>query len=167
MQNKCLGVFLIFLAIPLMVLSILELVFITNFTSSLFYKTLLTKSNSYSYAEKLLQQSNIEQGTFIADMAQNINASWLKQNTEKTLDEFFKFLNGKTNSKDISIDLTMLKKNLTPTTSLPADAIATIPDKLTFDSYEKFLENLRSDLGNQSQDINSTIIFPLSNGLFF
>lgn len=151
MQNKCLGVFLIFLAIPLVILSILELVFITNFTSSLFYKNLLLKSNSYSQAEKLLQQSNVEQGSFLSDMAESINASWLKQNTENTLDEFFKFLNGKTTSQNISIDLTAFKKNLTPTPDLPADAITMIPDKLTFNSYKKFLEDLKSDLETQSQ----------------
>ncbi|OGD57439.1 hypothetical protein A2V71_03395 [Candidatus Berkelbacteria bacterium RBG_13_40_8] len=168
MQNRCLGVFLIFLVVPLVFLSILEIVFLSDFTSSRFYKNLLTKNNSYSQSAELIQKGNIESGNFLADAAQNINASWLQENVEYNLDALFNFLGGKTATSQMSINLTNLKKNLTPIPDLSADAIAMIPDRLTFDSYKTFLEDLKGDLEKQSQgqqaliaqdieDINSQI----------
>jgi hypothetical protein len=150
-HNKCLGVFLIFLAFPFVVLSILELSFFRDFTRSQFYKTILKQSNSYQGTSNLIGKNEVPSQTNIVSMlSQSINAQWLQANTEQNLDNFFAFLNGKTSQANLSINLSSLKANLKPTTDVPQDVINLIPNQLSIDSYQTFLTNLEQEIKKQS-----------------
>lgn len=150
MKNKCLGVFLIFLVFPFIILSILELSIVRNLTTAKFYKQAFFSTNAYSKTEKLIQSSSNQSETnILTTLAGNMNENWLKQNTEVNLDEYFKFLNGKSTLPNLAIDLTNLKKDLKPSADLPAETIKLIPDKLSFDTYKEFLTKLESEVKAQ------------------
>lgn len=151
MHNKCLGVFLVFITFPLVILSILELSFLRDFTRSDFYKTLLSQSNAYQETSNLVQNSfNPSQTNILTMISQNIDANWLRTNTEQNLDNLFSFLNGKKPEANLAIDLTILKQNLKPTADAPEEVIAIIPNQLTIDSYQTFLTNLEQVIKQQS-----------------
>jgi len=151
MHNKCLGVFLVFLTFPFIILTILNFSFFRNFTSSNFYKIVLSQSNAYQETSNLVQKTyNPSETNILTMLSQSINSGWLKTNTEQNLDGLFSFLNGQTPQANLSIDLTSLKNNLKPTTDAPEEVIAIIPNQLTIDSYKTFLTNLEQVIKKQS-----------------
>lgn len=150
MKNKCLGVFLIFLVFPFIILSILELSIVRNLTSANFYKQAFLSTKTYSRTAALIQSaSNPSEVNILTSLSGSMDENWLKQNTEVNLEEYFRFLNGKTEMPNLAIDLSNLKKNLKPTADLPAETIKLIPDKLSFDTYKSFLTDLESEVKTQ------------------
>lgn len=151
MRNRCLGVFLIFLAFPFVVLSIIELTFIHDFTSSNFYKNVLNKSNAYSTSSKMISEATKENDDVISMLANNIDETWLKENVDKNLDEFFQFVNGRKTNTDFELDLSSLKTGLKPNSETSQEMIDAIPDTLSFETYKQYLINFQTELNKEGQ----------------
>ena len=148
MQNKCLGVFLVVLVIPLVILSI---VFFSTrgLLKSPFYKNILQKTGSYNKVSQSVVQSTLKNQNQTDDITntilQNADANWYQANFEKNLDEFFLYVNGQKSEGNFSLDLQSLgiKNSLAKNSEIPPEAIQLIPDQLTFSSYLQFMTDLK------------------------
>lgn len=148
MQNKCLGIFLVVLVLPLVILSIIFISTNSLFKSS-FYKNTFRSTDSYNKVSQIVSQSinkaGNQPGNITIAIFQNADAGWYKTNIEDNLDEFFSYVNNQKPQANFSIDLkplgleTILSKNA----DLPAEAIQLIPDQLTFNSYSQFMTDLK------------------------
>lgn len=139
MRNKCLGVFLVFITVPLVMVSILQLAN-GNFLRSSFYKEFLTKNKIYDKVVLILPKDSSSDNIITAFSA-SISAPWLKTNIEYNLDAGFNFLNKKTPTFDFSVDATIVKNN--PDLNIPASIINVLPDTLSMTSYNSFLQNTK------------------------
>ena len=148
MQNKCLGVFLVVLAFPLVILSIFFISTNSLFKSS-FYKNIFRSTDSYNKTSQIVSQSinktNTQSGDFTIAIFQNADGAWYKTNVENNLDEFFLYVNNKKPQANFNIDLKPLglKTILSKNSDLPKDAVNLIPDQLTFASYIQFMTDLK------------------------
>jgi len=153
MRNKCLGVFLVLVTIPLVMLSILQLAS-SGLLSSQFYKNFFTKNNLYEKFVLILPQKDSSQD-IIAAFSQSIDANWLKVNTEKNLDAFFAYLFNKTSTFDFNIDTSVLKTN--PSSDIPEDLQKILPDTLTLETYGEFLTNTKDQFLKNSKELDQEI----------
>jgi len=148
LQNKCLGVFLVVLAFPLVILSIF-FISTNNLFKSSFYKNIFRSTDSYNKTSQIVSQSidktSTQPGDFTVEIFQNADGTWYKTSIENNLDEFFLYANNKKTQANFSIDLKPLglKTILSKNSDLPADAVKLIPDQLTFASYVQFMTDLR------------------------
>lgn len=163
MQNKCLGVFLVFITIPLVILSIF-LLGSTKLTSPKYYKDLFKKSNSYTLAIKALPKgdsANPETGDILTAISTNATSEWLEKNISTNLDQFDAFLNNRSAKLDPSIDISIFKDELA--SNLPTEFQEMIPNTFSFTTYNEYLKNAtdlfssasKSTPGTSEVDMNS------------
>ncbi|AKM82783.1 TPA: hypothetical protein DD449_00395 [Candidatus Berkelbacteria bacterium] len=137
MHNKVLGVFLIFVTIPLVMLSIISLG-TGKLSTATYYKNLFKKADAYKLAIQALPKSETTKNDdIIAQISNDMTPVWLEQTITKNLDQFDAYFNGRTTAIDPSIDITAFKGDLTAT--LPAEFKSVVPDVISFTTYNDYL----------------------------
>lgn len=148
MQNKCLGVFLVVLAIPFVSASILMLA-LRPLNSADFYKKILNQTNTY---QKLAQNPALSQSpkenNFLGFLLYNANADWYQANIEKNLDALFGFLNKENSRLEVGIPTDLLKKNVAANSQFPPQLLSAVPDELTTTTYLQLVKEMSKIAGN-------------------
>lgn len=148
MHNKCLGIFLVFITIPLVIVSIIQLGSWKLIKPS-YYKDLLKKSNSYTALVKAIPKpENQETGNIFAVIQANMTPAWLEQNVEKNLTQLDRFINNKNKTLDLSLDITPFREQLV--TNAPGEAKEMVPNELSLQSYSKLLSDTSNLMKNTS-----------------
>lgn len=135
MHNKCLGVFLVFITIPLIILAIINLG-VGKLTTAKYYEDLFKKTNSYNTSIQTFKKTPAE-NDFLKALQTNISAAWLQTNLTQNLDQFDAYFNGNSNAVDPSIDIRPFKKDLTA--GLPVEVKTLVPDIISFKTYTDYL----------------------------
>lgn len=148
MQNKCLGVFLVFSAIPLVMLSIFILG-TSKITTTQYYKELFKKSNAYELAIKALpktEDKTKENENMISLISANATPMWLETTITKNLDQFDAYINNRATALDPSIDISSFKDDFS--SQLPTEMQEIIPDVISFSTYTNYLNNANQLITN-------------------
>lgn len=150
MKNKCLGCFLLFLAFPFIMLSIVNLS-TEQLSHSKFYKDLFRKTETYNNAINLIQSTNTSGNPMVAAIGE-AGAPWLQKNIETNLEAAFSYLEGKTKTLNFNLDIIPLKKTLPQGVDLP-DIIT--PQTMTdFGNQMNELTKQTAVEGGQAPDFN-------------
>lgn len=153
MRNRCLGIFLVFITIPLVMLSIIQLGSWKLIQPS-YYKELLKKSNSYAAIVKAVPPAkNQDSGNILAVIQDNLTPTWLAANVEKNLDQLDLFLYEKKENLDISIDITPFHESIIA--GAPSEIQDMIPKELSLTTYSKFLSDMNNLMKNTVIDDQS------------
>lgn len=144
MRNKVLGVFLVLITIPFIILTIFTITF-TNLKNPLFYKKVLDKHSIYNSATLAIRSLPVasDNNNFFSAVIPQITTAWLKENTEKNLDNFNLYLKGKTATYDFYLNIAPFKAQIVK--NMPGLSESDIPDKLTLSSYSQILEKLQEN----------------------
>lgn len=148
MHNKCLGVFLVFITIPLVVLSIFILS-AGKITTAKYYKEIFTKSNSYELAIKALPKKENdakESENMISLISANATPAWLETTITKNLDQFDAYINNRATTLNPSIDITNFKDDFS--SQLPTEMQEIIPNIISFETYTEYLNNANQLITN-------------------
>jgi len=153
LQNKCLGVFLVLTAIPLVMLSIFVLG-TGKITSIKYYKELFKKSNSYELAIRALpktEEKTSENGNVISIISTKATPTWLETNITKNLDQFDAYINNRSNTLDPSIDIGIFKNDFA--SQLPTEMQEIVPSTISFSTYTEYLNNANQLITNTIKSI--------------
>lgn len=157
MKNKALGIFLVILAIPLVIISILQFSTWGMFQAD-FYKKILNDSNSYSnWSDALQEQANSQEKNILLEAVKNTDENWLKNTTESNLNKVFAFLEGKVETLDFSIPTANLKNNLINEGYISESAQKAIPDNISIQNYAEFLKDLKIISLQQANAFGTTV----------
>lgn len=135
MNNKCLGVFLVVITIPLVMLSIIQLSSVV-FLKSKFYKELFQKSKTYEAVVNAMPKSP-NNGDLIGIIQNKMTPDWLQSNVENNLDALFLFVGKDAKRMDLSIDIKPFRDDIAA--GLPAEAQKYVPETLSVETYNQFL----------------------------
>jgi hypothetical protein len=156
MKNKALGVFLVILAIPLVIISLL-LISNWGMAHADFYKNILNQSKTYSNWSDVLENTAPEDKNILLETLKNTDEAWLRTNTEKNLNMVFAYLEGKAETLDFSIPTANLKTNLIKDGYISEEAQKAIPDNISVQNYADFLKDLKIISLQQANAFGTTV----------
>jgi hypothetical protein len=107
---------------------------------------MLAQTDTYTKVDNLISSTQTDD-ELTKSFINGITPQWLRQNIEPNLDNTFAFINKKTNDIVLSVDITPFRANIEK--QIPSGVKITIPDKLTFESYNKFIADLKTNYVNQ------------------
>lgn len=148
MHNKCLGVFLVFSAIPLVILSIFILS-TGKITTTKYYKELFRKSNSYQLALNALpktEEKSSEKTNILSLISANATPVWLETTITENLDQFDTYINHHATTLDPKINISSFKDDFSA--QLPAEMQEMVPDVISFGTYTDYLNNANQLITN-------------------
>lgn len=117
MKNKCLGCFLLFLAFPLILLSISALA-TDQLTHAKFYKVLFQKADTYNRTINLIKSIDTTGNAMTAAIGE-AGSGWLQKNVETNLEATFAYMEGKTKTLNFNLDIAPFKKTLPSNIDIP------------------------------------------------
>lgn len=159
MQNRCLGVFLVFLAAPFVILSIM-------FISSLnllkvdYYKDLLVKTDSYNKITSMAHNTQSD-NPLVKSLTSDVNSKWVRTSVEYNLDVAGNFINKKSNNANFMLDLAPFRADIAK--QLPAGINISVPDQLSYDTYSNFLLTFKEALVTAEPQISQKDLENLDN----
>ena len=148
MHNKCLGVFIVFITIPLVVLSIFILS-AGKLTTTKYYKELFKKSNAYELTINALPKADdkaTEDGNIISLISANATPAWLETTITENLDQFDAYINHRATTLDPKINISSFKDDFS--SQLPAEMQEMVPDVISFGTYTDYLNNANQLITN-------------------
>lgn len=152
MHNKCLGIFLVVVTVPLIMASIISLG-TGKLTTAKYYKELFKKSDAYNLTIKALPKSdNTNKEDIMAAIYTNMTPAWLEQTITQNFDQFDAYFNGKSMAIDPSIDITAFKSDLT--TNLPEGIQKIVPNVISFSTYSTYLNQAQKTI---TQNMNPSL----------